>query len=165
MGTCISQFAQKIEAYHDDRLDAATAAQVEAHVKTCAACAAELQALRALSQMFSELPPARLSQIGLARVHGAVDAIADEERGVLRMARWLSAAAAVVLLGATLALTSLSSQSAQAQSSSSELPATVLPQAWERVAMSGSDATSSSQQSNVVDAEWIVADLSRRSMP
>jgi anti-sigma factor RsiW len=159
MSACSSEFSQRIAAYHDQRLDAAAAAQVEAHLKTCAACAAELRELRALSEMFVALRPARLSQIGLARVHRAVDAVADEERGVLRMARWLSAAAAVVLMGATLALTSLSSQSAQAQSPSADLP-----QAWERVAMSG-DSTASVQQSNVVDAEWIVADLSRRSMP
>jgi len=106
----------------------------------------------------ASVPPARLSQIGLARIHRAVDAVVDDQSGVIKLARWLSAAAAIVLVGASVTLTSLSSQTAQAQSSD-------LPQPWERIAMVG-DATASAQQSNnVVDAEWIVADLSRRSAP
>jgi anti-sigma factor RsiW len=155
MSACDSQFAQRIQAYHDGRLDDAQAAQVEAHLKSCAACAAELRELEGLSQMLASIPAARLSQIGLARVHNAVDTVMADEGGVLKLARWLSAAAAIVLAAATITLTSLSSQSAQAQSSD-------VPQPWEQVAMTG-DATASAQQSsNVVDAEWIVADLSRR---
>jgi len=158
MSACTSEFEQRIAAYHDGRLDDAAAAQVETHLRACPVCAAELRELQALSQMLRSVPPARLSQIGLARLHRAMDAVVDDQSGVIKLARWLSAAAAVVLVGASVALTSLSSQSAQAQSSD-------LPQAWERVAMTG-DATASAQQSNnVVDAEWIVADLSRRAAP
>src|SRR4051794_30112633 len=126
MSACSSEFEQRIAAYHDGRLDDAAAAQVEAHVRDCAACAAELRELEALSQMMASVPPARLSQIGLARIHRAVDAVVDDQSGVIKLARWLSAAAAIVLVGASVTLTSLSSQTAQAQSSD-------LPQPWERI--------------------------------
>jgi anti-sigma factor RsiW len=159
MSACNSEFAQLVAAYHDGRLDDAASAKVDAHVNSCAVCAAELRELESLSSMLASIPPARLSQIGLARIHKAVDAAVDDERGVLKLARRLSVAAAVVLATATAALMWQSSPTAQASASE-------LPQTWERVAMVGlNDGTATSQQANTVDAEWIVADLSRRSIP
>jgi anti-sigma factor RsiW len=51
-----------IQAEHDRELDAADAARVAAHLRTCTACTAQAAALRRLSaQLRAELPPAVLT--------------------------------------------------------------------------------------------------------
>lgn len=48
--------ASLLSAYHDDALDAATRCQVNAHLRTCAACRAELAAYERLGAALRALP-------------------------------------------------------------------------------------------------------------
>jgi anti-sigma factor RsiW len=90
------EYEQKIEAYHDGELDADGRALVESHLALCAACAAHLNQLQAMSQLFAtnELP--RLSQISRHRLNRRVDAAM--EQGLLRFAWAMSGIAASILL-------------------------------------------------------------------
>ena len=89
-------FSQQLGAYHDGELDAQGRAAVERHLQQCSVCAAELAQLRALSGLFASAQQPRLSQISMHRLHRRVDVIMDE--GIVRIARFTSAAAAAVLL-------------------------------------------------------------------
>lgn len=89
-------FSQQLSAYHDGELDAHARAAFEGHLQQCSACAAQLAQLRALSGLFASAAQPRLSQISTHRLHRTVDAVMDE--GIVRAARFTSAAAAAVLL-------------------------------------------------------------------
>jgi anti-sigma factor RsiW len=95
----------QLSAYHDGELDASHRSDVEQHVATCAECSAYLAELRGLSGLFAAEPVARLSQIGVHRLHRRLQAVT--EQGILRLARTMSAVAACVVLAGSLWLTQL----------------------------------------------------------
>jgi anti-sigma factor RsiW len=132
-------FQLRLDAYHDGELDAAERARVEAHLSTCATCAAELAEMRALS-----------ARIGTATASGEVSA--DESRGMhaavrreaeqarderersmplLRTAGMLSALAASVLIISGAWLMELRPA---AKAPGQEARVALQPE-WERVAM------------------------------
>jgi len=97
--TC-SRTAQ-VHRYHDGELSSAQREVQEAHIRHCAECRELLADLRRLSSLISGaslagIPPQTMGRLGecwpVAR-----------DRGVLRAASWLTAAAAAVLIGALLA--------------------------------------------------------------
>jgi len=94
MAKCL--YEQKIEAYHDGELDADGRAQVESHLAQCAACAAHLNQMQAMSQLLASREQPRLSQISRYRLQRRVDAVM--EQGLLRFAWMMSGIAATVLL-------------------------------------------------------------------
>lgn len=87
-----------LAAYHDDELDAATRARVEAHVRQCATCARELESLRDTSQPFRPLRDVNLTRRQLAALHAAVDDAAADDARFMRTAATLAVIAASVLL-------------------------------------------------------------------
>ena len=93
------QFAESVDAYHDGELPPDRRERFEGHLAGCAACAADLRALRAISARLANVtlpaPPAGLIQ----RLHAAAPFRGGQgERGILRTAGALTAAAAAVLL-------------------------------------------------------------------
>jgi len=116
---------QQVHAYYDGELSAERAAEVEKHLLTCADCAAELEQLRAISDVFSRVPTIR--PMTLARIHRSIDSLS--EGMILKLVTRLTAAAAVILLGGTLWLVSEAPE-AMAQDQAIAMPAT-----WEHAAV------------------------------
>ena len=97
----ICERAHDIHAYHDGELSApAQVAAVEAHLRDCAACAALLADLRELSTRVAAAPMVDITPVAMKRMQQAWWAAQD--RGVLRVASWLTAAAAAVILAAVM---------------------------------------------------------------
>ncbi len=88
---------QQLQAYFDRELSADARAEVEAHVKACAACQEQLRQLQAMSAMFAAMESPRLSQMSRARLHKQLGEVMD--RGLVRLAWSLSGIAAAVLVG------------------------------------------------------------------
>src|SRR5687767_3999349 len=138
---------EKVAAYHDGEMDAGPRAAFEAHLIACGVCAGELDELRRLSArlLMAEIPA--VSAAGMKRFHGAVTV--NEERGVLRLAEWLTAAAAALLL---VGITGLF----RSETTHASAPAT-----WEQAAVAYPvDAEAPGRAEMVQIAEWIRTDLS-----
>jgi anti-sigma factor RsiW len=143
-------YQDRIQSYADGELDEAARAEVERHLTGCPACAAELAALRALSQHVSQTLAQQpgISQIALHRLHARLSPAMDD--GILRFARVLGAIAACLLVGASIGL---------ARFRSGETP--VAPP-WVGVSISN-DAVSdtAAADSSTPAAAWYLADASR----
>jgi anti-sigma factor RsiW len=86
----------RVSAYHDGELSGASAAEVERHLATCDACAAELDGYRAMSRTFESAELPKLSNSARRRLRRALE---DERAaGRLRIVRALTAVAASVFL-------------------------------------------------------------------
>jgi anti-sigma factor RsiW len=96
----ICERAHDIHAYHDGELSPAKVAAIEAHLRDCAACAELLAELRQLSQLVAAAPMVDMPPAAMKRMQQAWWAAQD--RGVLRVASWLTAAAAAVILAAVM---------------------------------------------------------------
>ena len=92
--------AAQIHAYHDGELPPAERIAIDAHLNGCASCAELLADLRRVSERVATAPMANLSPIAMARLEKSFYAASD--RGVLRVASWLTAAAAAVLVAVSL---------------------------------------------------------------
>jgi anti-sigma factor RsiW len=140
--------AAQIHAYHDGELLPAQRAAIEAHLRTCVDCAALLADLRRVSALVANAPMERISPIALARLERSFYAARD--RGVLRVASWLTAAAAAVLLFTMLMIPS-------------EQPggdATVSAAAWQTIAvMPPADEADEPVPELVLAAQWMANDL------
>jgi anti-sigma factor RsiW len=84
------------QAFYDGELNAADRAAFETHLRACAQCQNELVQLRKISLQLANASVPALTKDAIDRLHGAVNVA--EERGVLRLAEWLTAAAAAVLV-------------------------------------------------------------------
>ena len=92
----------RLDAYHDGELSPAERSHVEAHLRDCPSCAAELAAIRGIATAFAEAPPREPSHEQLVRLARSVRAEPSEARVLLRLFR-ATAVAAAVLLACTLA--------------------------------------------------------------
>lgn len=86
----------ELHAYHDRELPPEERAAVEAHVESCDPCSSFLSDLRDISRRIAAAP---LPEVVLPfeRLYDTWHVARD--RGVLRIARWLTAAAAAILVG------------------------------------------------------------------
>ena len=93
---CACEHIRQVGAYHDGELGPEESRLFEAHLARCAVCGGELKELRRLSRFLAgaRIPDAPAEVI--ERLHEAPGAV--RERVTLRLAEWLTAAAAVVLL-------------------------------------------------------------------
>jgi anti-sigma factor RsiW len=135
-----------VHRYHDGELAPADREVMEAHIRQCAECRRALAELRALSSLLVSAPLAEMPQ-GVAVRYDRCRRAA-RERGVLRMAGWLTAAAAVVLIGALLTRFAGTAEVAG------------LPGVWQTVMVTPSADLHESDGSDVVVAEWMADDLS-----
>lgn len=101
MSDCDCEFRSRVAALYDGELDPPDSNEVERHVETCVACAAELHRLRQVGRMFDAIADEPLSDAAVARIHRAVDqADVEAPLGILRIALVLTAlAASVVVIG------------------------------------------------------------------
>ncbi|MGH7179658.1 MAG: anti-sigma factor family protein [Tepidisphaeraceae bacterium] len=135
-----------VQQYHDGELAPDSAAGIVAHLQTCGECTSELAALRAASEMLGAIEPPRISMQVMGRLHDRIDTTLD--RGVMRLAGSLIGVAAALLLVASLALRWINVASPRS------------PEAWERAAFVSQSEFA--QPGGAIEADWIVADLSRR---
>ena len=100
------EFARLVDAYHDGELAPVRRAALERHLDTCAACAAELRAVGAVSARLKEASLAPIPGSVLDRLHQDArnGGRAREERMVLRIAEVLTGAAAAVFLAGLIGL-------------------------------------------------------------
>lgn len=147
--TCENQAL--LEAYHDGELDPARRAEVEAHLGACEACRTALAGLAGLSAALRSAPlpeaPADLEDFAVEAWEAWRERAA--ERSVLRIASWLTAAAAAVLLGGLLSLRTTG-------------PATGPDRTglWETAAVTPADAHAEQGGELVQVAQWMADDLS-----
>src|SRR5262245_60097146 len=116
-----------ISAYHDGELNDTRRADVEAHLKNCAECAAELVELRRLSGLIAGEAVMAIPPEFTRKLHGQVDEMTDSS--VLRFAQILSGIAAVLMIGVGGWLLA-----------TPEMPARSAPE-WERAAVTLSPET------------------------
>lgn len=90
------QHASKVMAYYDGEIVGQARTDIERHLDECAACRADLERLAALSSILGEAPAPQMPQAALDRLHQSVQRLPS--RGVLRLAEFLSAAAAAILV-------------------------------------------------------------------
>jgi anti-sigma factor RsiW len=147
--------SQELSAYHDGALDAARAGEIDAHVRSCAACRDELTDLRRVSDWLRASPRAEPSPEAVQRVVAFADglAVAEDEAPTYgrlrRIGRVLTGVAATVLAFGVLRLSQQAGPGARTSS-------TGVAEEWETVAVQGetSGATGEAQF-----ADWIVSGL------
>jgi anti-sigma factor RsiW len=136
MSACEEQLPL-IGAYHDGELDAAGVARVEAHLRQCPACAAELAALRDASQRLRAYAFTDITDRELADIHRAVDeagaAEDDDDRQVWRIGGTMGLIAASVLIVGVAWLRVI--PVATTQPGGSGQPVASAPAPWERMAL------------------------------
>jgi anti-sigma factor RsiW len=95
--TC-DQTAQ-IHAYHDGDLSPTERAAVETHLRSCDSCRELLSDLQHISRLMASAALVEMPPRAINRMYGAWWASAQaRDRGVRRLAGWLTAAAAAVLV-------------------------------------------------------------------
>ena len=138
---------EHLHAFHDGELAAAAATAFEQHLATCAACRNGLDELRAVRRAVAEASRAVPSEAQItAWQRGRRHA---QERQVLRLASWMTAAAAALLLAASASLVWTGSTAAA-------VPA---PE-WEvRMLASATPAAEDPADDAALLARWLAADL------
>jgi len=157
---------QVLEAYHDDELDELQRDRIEQHLRHCAACAGELERLRAASAPMRRFRSARLTDAQRAGLHDAIDRAADDARVIRTGATLAVIAASVLIVGMAWLrlLTSASTGRVGTSASSTTAP----ERAWESVAVtlrpdpllipSGAQATEG-LTANADLADWMLDEL------
>ena len=141
---------EQLQAYYDGELPVEQRAVVEAHLAECASCRLVVSELGALSEMVSNAAMAQMPAGAMGRVNETWSRAND--RGVLRIAGWLTTAAAAVLIGAVLN---------RGGDDGLIGTAAATPPLWQTVAaMSPEQQNESSRSELVVLAQWMADDLS-----
>jgi anti-sigma factor RsiW len=148
----------RLDAYHDGELPPAERSNVEAHLRECPSCAAELANIRRTSVAFADLAPREPSHEQLVRLARSVRAEPYDARMLLRLFRG-TAVAAAVLLASALAGAAYLSQRARAAAHE----AMVLDHVpnWSQPPAIATDPVSDERQfeQQVALAQWIAQDL------
>src|SRR3954447_9480789 len=151
----------RLDAYHDGELSPAERSDVDAHLRDCPSCAAELAAIRGMSGAFADTTPREPSHEQLLQLAAIVRAEPADARMLLRLFRG-TAVAAAVLLACTLAAAVFLSQRTKAAAHE----AMVLDQVttWSRSAAVATNPVSDGRRSEerVLLVQWITDDLRGR---
>ena len=89
------EHSREVHAWHDGQLDSEQRQAFEAHLAGCAACQRELDELQSLSRLLRSAKRVMASRDALRRMHESARRLG--ERDVLRIARRMTAAAALLL--------------------------------------------------------------------
>jgi anti-sigma factor RsiW len=151
----------RLDAYHDGELSPAERADVEAHVRDCPSCAAELAAIRGLSGAFAGAAPREPSHEQLLRLARSVRAEPSDARMLLRLFRASAVAAAVLLACALAAGVYLARRTKAAAHEAMVLDHVAT---WSRSVAIATDPVSDERRSEqqVLLAQWIADDLRGR---
>jgi anti-sigma factor RsiW len=142
------EYARRLGAYHDGEMTAASAREMEQHVRDCPACAAELARLRALSPLLAAVASPALPPGALERIRRKVDQARTS--GIRRFAEAMLGAAAAILLICSVWMLVLSGS----PESDGTIPL------WEMAAVLPRDAASESMSVEQQLATWTLQDLS-----
>lgn len=140
----------QVHLYHDGELPAEQRDALEAHLRSCDDCQALLSELRSMSRLFAAAPMAKIQPDALQRLREARYILPDT--GVLKIAGWLTAAAAAVLIAA---LPMLHQDDRNTQTANVSSNADVLD-----VAVTPPTDTENSRNDLVALAQWMSDDLS-----
>jgi anti-sigma factor RsiW len=140
--------AAQVHAYHDGELASGEIASLESHLVDCADCRELLADLRAVSELIAAAPMADMPADSMRQMKQAW--WANQDRGVRRIASWLTAAAAVVMLATT--LWSPATRSGTDSGS-------VAPSSWQTVALTPPDTQDEPQDDSINAAQYIANDL------
>ena len=151
----------RLDAYHDGELSPAERSGVEAHLRECPSCAAELAAMRRVSGAFADTSPREPSHEQLVQLARSVRAEPSDARMLLRLFRG-TAVAAALLLACALAGAVYLSQRTKAEAHEAMVLDHVTT--WSRSAAFATDPVSDGRQSEqqVLLAQWIADDLQGR---
>lgn len=143
--------AAQIHAYLDDEMDAAQRGELESHLLQCAECQGLLTDIRGLSALIVRASRPVSMRVGaMATYYGAWRSARD--RAVMRITGWLTAAAAVLMMGALLLGPVRSSPSVAAKPK---------PGIWEVMVVTPPVETHGEANSDLVQvAQWMADDLS-----
>jgi len=107
MGVC--EYSNQLGPYLDGELDAGQRTELEAHLRNCGDCDAELSELRGLSRLFAAATGPFLSSKAVARFHSRISELEDDrdqaERAayrILRITRIFTGIAACLLVAGSL---------------------------------------------------------------
>lgn len=159
---------QRLSVYLDDELAPPARAAVEAHVRACAGCAAELERLREFSRLLREARLDPITESELKRLHEAVDRERAAERSAWRLGLTLSGLAASVLVVSAAWL--MESPAARPVSERAPILASIEP--WERMAMTlraepvpAPDPELPVRFADATLADWMLDGLTKSSTP
>jgi len=124
---------QILSAYHDGELPDADRSRVDAHLRECSACAAELAAIGESSRMLREAPFDELNQQDLANIHAAVDEVDDFR--IWRIGGSLALIAASILIIGMAWLNAMPAVSRSGAPSPLAVSPPSSSQSWERTAV------------------------------
>src|SRR5947207_2301200 len=98
----------QIHAYHDGELSAPLRAEFEAHLATCDECRRELDELRQMARLLVAAPmPSMPVDLSARIVSSFENTRRAKDSGLRKLAGWLNAAAAVILLAATVRMSGM----------------------------------------------------------
>ena len=151
----------RLDAYHDGELSLAERSDVEAHLRDCPLCAAELAAIRSMSGAFADSTPREPSHEQLLQLARSVRAEPSDARMLLRLFRGTAVAAAVLLACALAGAVYLSQRTKAAAHEAMVLDHVAT---WSQPAGFATDPVSDELQSDqqVRLAQWIADDLRSR---
>lgn len=132
--------------YYDAELPIDQRADFEAHLAACEACRRELDELKAVSSILAEARPAEMPPGLRERLYASGKSVS--ERGVLRLAGWLTGAAAAVLVGGLL--------NWHSHNDGASMPGAT----WATVAVMPTAEVQTETSSELVVAQWMADDLS-----
>jgi anti-sigma factor RsiW len=148
----------RLDAYHDGELSPAGRSDVEAHLRDCPSCAAQLAAMRGMSGAFANAAPPEPSHEQLSELAASVRAEPSDARMLLRLFRGTAVAAAVLLACALAAAAYLSQRTKAAAHEAMVLDHVTT---WSRSAAFATGPVNDGRRSEeqVLLAQWIARDL------
>ena len=151
----------RLDAYHDGEISPAERSDVEAHLRGCPSCTAELVAIRRMSGAFADTTPREPSHEQLLQLARSVRAEASDARMLLRLFRGTAVAAAVLLACALAGAAYLSQRTKAAAHEAMVLDHVAT---WPQPAAFATDPVSDERQfeQQVRLAQWIADDLRGR---
>jgi anti-sigma factor RsiW len=135
----------QVHRFHDGELSAGEAELLESHLGACAECRGLLAELRSLSLLIRQAAPAPLPAGSMERFNQSLPSL--RERSLIRVASWLTATAAAVLIMALL----------RQPSGSEDIVAAPAP--WETLAVSPPTDTREEASAELAVAQWMAVDL------
>lgn len=151
----------RLNAYHDGELSPVERSDVEAHLRDCPSCAAELEAMRRMSGAFADTTPRAPSHEQLLQLARSVRAEPYDARMLLRLFRGAAVAAAMLLACAIAGGVYLSQRTRAAAHEAMVLDHVAT---WSQPPAFATDPVSDQLQSErqVALARWIADDLRGR---
>ena len=127
------EFRSRLGVYNDGELPRQEARRLERHLERCASCAAELDEVRRLSNLFGTFAEQPVDDAVVTDFHRIVDELEDRQASILRIGKLLTglAASGLIVASAWRLETPLPRPPPQALVVKAHAPA---PQ-WERLAM------------------------------